>query len=937
MDSQRFQRIEELFHEAKALEAADRASFLDQACGDDLELRAEVESLLAHCEDHTERMEVSPDGGFRAVMTHRQSAQVAIVDRPPPAERAGTRIGNYKILQEIGEGGFGSVYMAEQEQPVRRKVALKIIKLGMDTKQVIARFEAERQALAMMDHPNIAKVLEAGATESGRPYFVMELVRGISLNEYCDQNRLSAPRRLGLFMQVCGAVQHAHQKGIIHRDLKPSNVLVTLHDDLPVPKVIDFGIAKATGQRLTEKTLFTEFRQLIGTPEYMSPDQAEISGLDVDTRTDIYSLGVILYELLTGTTPFDGPTLRSKGYGEIQRIIREVDPPKPSTRMETLATSGGDTDIARRREAEPGALSRLMRGDLDWIVMKAMEKDRTRRYQSASELANDIQHYLRKEPVIAGPPSVLYKFRKFIQRHRVGVLATTVVVAALVVGLALAAVGLVQARQEAARSREIAVLLQDLFISTDPEHALAANADVESVMSRARAVFGEDHATVAATLSSRALQLQSAGDLESAERLYNESLRIWRDQYGDDNPNVGTTLTRLGVLLMTKGDDLAAEQALRESLRITTSQGGEDNLAVCETLSLLATVLANRGEFGEAESMLREALRVRRSVAPDQHLQIALTTHSLAQILSLAGNEEAIAALAMENILAWREALPAGSLLMARILAEYGLMYLDRGDLDQAEKLLREAADIFRASDEPAPQHRGLALRGLWRILTSRDQDRPKEDYLRVRLEFIDYARSVAGPDEQVLGAIISDMVAVLKKALQPVQAIPLGREVVEITRRLDDRQRFEEAVRTLGNLAWDTVRLPGRTRTEYEAALGAIEEASAELPESAPFANTLGVAQYRLGRYEEALAILARSDAWYSSQFEGGVPADIAFIAMTHHQLGHVEEARAAMDRLRAVMQQPDVAELEENQWFFNEAEAMIGAAGDESSANGR
>jgi len=937
MDSQRFERIEELFHEAKALEAADRASFLDQACADDLELRAEVESLLAHCEDHTERIDVSPDGGFRAVMTHRQSAQVAIVNRPPPAERAGTRIGNYKILQEIGEGGFGSVYMAEQEQPVRRKVALKIIKLGMDTKQVIARFEAERQALAMMDHPNIAKVLEAGATESGRPYFVMELVRGISLNEYCDQNRLSAPRRLGLFMQVCGAVQHAHQKGIIHRDLKPSNVLVTLHDDLPVPKVIDFGIAKATGQRLTEKTLFTEFRQLIGTPEYMSPDQAEISGLDVDTRTDIYSLGVILYELLTGTTPFDGPTLRSKGYGEIQRIIREVDPPKPSTRMETLATSGGDTDIARRREAEPGALSRLMRGDLDWIVMKAMEKDRTRRYQSASELASDIQHYLRKEPVIAGPPSVLYKFRKFIQRHRVGVLATTLVIAALVAGLAMAAIGLVQARQEASRSREIAVLLQDLFVSTDPEHALAANADVESVMSRAREVFGEDHATVAATLSSRALQLQSAGDLEAAERLYKESLRIWREQYGDDNPNVGTTLTRLGVLLMTKGDDLAAEQALRESLRITTSQSGDDNLGLCETLSLLATVLANRGEFDEAESMLREALRVRRAVAPEQHLQIALTTHSLAQILSLAGNEEAIEALAMENILAWREALPAGSLLMARILAEYGLLYLERGDLDQAESLLGEAADIFRASDEPAPQHRGLALRGLWRILTSRDQDRPKEDYVRVRLEFIDYARSVAGPDEQVLGAIISDMVAVLKKALQPVQAIPLGREVVEIARRLDDDQRFTEAVRTLGNLAWDTVRLPGRTRAEYETALGAIEEATAELPESAPFVNTLGVAQYRLGRYEEALAILARSDAWYSSQFEGGVPADIAFIAMAHHQLGHVEEARVAMDRLRAVMQQPDVAQIEENQWFLEEAEALIGAAPDESSANGQ
>ncbi len=357
-------------------------------------------------------------------------------DKTIAAEEPSERIGRYKILQKLGEGGCGVVYMAEQTEPVRRRVALKVIKLGMDTKQVIARFEAERQALALMDHPNIAKVLDAGTTEKGRPYFVMELVKGIRITDYCDQNHLGTPERLALFTQVCQAIQHAHQKGIIHRDIKPSNILVTLHDGVPVPKVIDFGIAKAIEQPLTGKTVFTAFGQFMGTPAYMSPEQAELSGLDIDTRSDIYALGVLLYELLTGKTPFDAKELLQAGLDEMRRRIREEEPMRPSTRLSTMIDADL-TAIAHQRHSEPAKLTRFIRGDLDWIVMKCLEKDRMRRYETANGLAMDLRRHLNNEPVVACPPSAAYRFQKMVRRNKLAVAAVSAVAASLLVGLGL--------------------------------------------------------------------------------------------------------------------------------------------------------------------------------------------------------------------------------------------------------------------------------------------------------------------------------------------------------------------------------------------------------------------------------------------------------------------------------------------------------------------
>ena len=883
--------IDDLFFQAIRLPRSERTAFVDE-CSPDSQVRDRLNVLL---EAHDEASDFLESPAVRAPV-------LDLTTQSPLAEGPGTTIGRYKLLELIGEGGFGAVYMADQKEPVRRRVALKIIKLGMDTKQVIARFEAERQALAMMDHPNIAKVLDAGATETGRPYFVMELVKGVHITEYCDTENLTTKERLDLFIKVCNAVQHAHQKGIIHRDLKPSNVLITMHDDRPVPKVIDFGIAKATNRELTDKTLFTEFRQFIGTPEYMSPEQAQMSGLDIDTRSDVYALGVLLYELLTGTTPFDGKTLREKSYAELQRIIREEEPPKPSTRLSTL---GDDVaGIAKHRKDDLAHLARSLRGDLDWIVMKALEKDRTRRYETASAFAHDVVRHLENQPVDAGPPGAMYRMRKFANRNQKAVVAALVLVAVVGLGLAGTTVGFLRASAEADRSGKISDSLQDVLAMTDPARA-ADRSDVESVLATVREVFGEDHATFAAVLDTLALRLHDAGDFDIAAELCRESLEVWKKVYGESHPNVAITLVRLGTFLRAQGDDEQAESALRAALAIFEGASNTPGLASYDARVGLADLLSNRGEYAEADELLGESLALLRASPSPAHFRIIVTLEKRFVVQISQPSVDA-----RETLLAIydevHEFYPDDSPVLAISAMSYGNYVSQQGEHETAEPYLREALRRFRASPKPLGLYFLLTGDTLFKIIRMRDDPASVLEADELLREIIIIARTFWSADDLARNQrYYASRMVDRGRFGDALDAMLDGHQVlVDAGRSVEERENLRDG---LTALAMKVAVRPDLESEVYALARDAVERALQEEPDHAAMIVVLGAVLYRQGEYALAAETLDRPSEPLSRSpgnlARNMAPADHAFRALAHARLGHDAVARAELEALRAAL----------------------------------
>ncbi len=796
-------QAEEVFQEAADLPPGMRSGFLDERCGDDHTLRDEVESLLACFSE-------SRIASLRAVELRDES----------DTDLVGREVGPYRLLEVIGEGGFGTVYLGEQTEPIRRKVAVKVIKLGMDTKQVIARFEAERQALALMDHTHIAKVYDAGATMDGRPYFAMELLRGVPITKYCDEHQLSVRQRLALFAQVCRAVQHAHQKGVIHRDIKPSNVLVTLQDGEPSPKIIDFGIAKATCEPLVQRTLFTAFRQLMGTPEYMSPEQVEMSELGVDSRSDVYSLGVVLYELLTGTTPIDRGTLRNAALTDVERTIREVEPPKPSRRV---STPGPELmSVARHRQTEPRGLRRLIRGDLDWIVMKALEKDRTRRYDSASAFAADIERYLNNEPVLAGPPGAVYQFRKLIVRHKApfGFLAALLVLLtgfgvwmsllyARADSLRLEAEDNLfraqnaekRAQTEAKAAQEIVDFLVGLFAAPHPLRSQGSDVLAREILDRgARRIRDEldDQPETQATLMDTIGHVYAnLGMYDDAVALLRRALAIRRERLGPEHALTLSTTNSLARALMFNGGQAEAEHILREAMAIGRRTLGDDHRETVKSMTNLAWALQSEGRLAEAEVLYRKALAIQRRVLGNDELATLASVGSLAWVLEHLRKFEEAEALAREALETTRRLHGDDHLYTADAMGVLGTLLMIQDRTAEAEPMLRGAEALHRrilGDEHPMALQ---STRHLVMLLQHQGKLEDAEEHCR---QLLTKCRRVLGDDDELtlqcasqLGGLLLDQdklavaEAVLREALASLRQ-KLGeqsRHTVVCTHRL--------------------------------------------------------------------------------------------------------------------------------------------------------
>ena len=845
--------IEAIYNAAlKKGSEAERSAYLDAVCSDDAVLRARVEALLkAHEEagDFLEAPVIDPS--------------VTLGD-PHLTEGPGTIISRYKLLEKIGEGGMACVYMAEQKEPIRRKVALKIIKLGMDTKQVIARFEAERQALAMMDHPNIAKVLDAGATETGRPYFVMELVKGISITEYCDKNKLNTRERLDLFIQVCNAVQHAHQKGIIHRDIKPSNIMVTLLDGRPVPKVIDFGIAKATSLELTEKTLFTRYAQMIGTPEYMSPEQAEMSGLDVDTRTDIYSLGVLLYQLLTGALPFDPETLRAAGYAEIRRTIVEDEPPKPSTRLSSLGEEA--KKVAESRGTEVSLLVARLRKELEWIPLKAIRKDRTRRYRSAAELSDDVQNYLNGAPLIAGPESTVYRFRKFVSRNRALVTGLAAVLAVVTVGVVVSTVFAVRAERQAMISQAVAdFLTDDLLGSVAPEKAKSPEVTVHSILDAASKSLEdrfEGKPLIEASIREKLGETyRKLGDYKAAEPHLERAYRIRAEQLGEEDRSTLTSVHNLGSLYLVQARHDDAEPLLVGAWQIRRRLLGEehpDTLASAVQVAYLSLFYGSSA-VSDVEGLFAETLETARGVLGDEHLVTLDAMLGLSAIYHASGRHEEAESLCARGLETAERVLSAEHELTLWFMNLSAMLHFTQGRYGQGAQLITRAFEISQRAlgNEHPSTINSMFMRGA--MYRFQEQDDQAESLWE---ESVQLSRRVLG-DEHFWTLYYMHHLAILYRDQERYQdAERLLAEALEGRRKVLGEEHPETFVTmgSLGRLYRRQGKLNQAEQLLAECYRKGREALGEEHPSTIQFLADLAFLYFRQGRIDEAGALRAKA-----------------------------------------------------------------------------
>ena len=751
---------------------------------------------------------------------------------------------------------MGAVYLAEQTQPFRRRVAVKVIRPGMDSDQVIARFETERQALALMNHPNVARVLDAGATSDGRPYFVMEHVPGVPITDYCDRHTLNTRERLKLFLPVCDAVQHAHQKGIIHRDLKPSNVLVALQDDAAVPKVIDFGVAKAIEQRLTDKTLYTEFGQLVGTPEYMSPEQAEMTGLDIDTRTDIYSLGVLLYELLVGALPFDRKALRRTPARDLPRILSNEDPMTPSTRLSSLGAEAAG--VAKNRRTDSAALRRQLRGDLDWITMKALEKDRTRRYSTASQLGDDIERYLSSQPVMAGPPSTRYRIRKFVARNRGPVAAAAIVLVALIAGLAASSVLYFRAERERQRAdtqmrvaKRVSEFLTGLFEVSDPSEAQGREVTARELLDKGAATInglkdqpvaqatlmdtmghvyytlglydqaasllenavkirrqqlGPNSLDVAASTYNLAAVRVERGDAQEAERLTREALRIREQGLPPNHPDIARAVTLLAVAMQEAQRLDDAERYYKRAAEMLRQAPGDNEVELAGVQNDLATLYQDKADYPKALELYRESVRVRRQRLGDAHPTTVQVIVNMAGTLQLAGRYAEAEPLYKEGLERQRKVYGNEHPLVATTLGNLALVEHELHNDREAERLFREAIEIQRK--RYGENYLGVAISNSGLAKAMQGQKRYAEAE-RLFRHSIDIERSVVGESHPAVGVDSSNLAECLMdmKRYAEAETLLLTAERILVASSGESHPRVAKTRRRLVRLYKETGR----------------------------------------------------------------------------------------------------------------------------------